>query len=427
MNATERGIEWERAGSFEILFPDGTQGLQVNTGIRIRGGFSRDGSNPKHAFRLFFRGDYGAGKLRYPLFGTEGAEEFDKLDLRTSQNYSWSFQGNLAQNTMNRDVFSRDLQRELGRPYTRSRYYHLYIDGVYWGLYQSQERAEANFAETYFGGTEDDYDVVKVATEQDYAVEATDGTLDSWQRVWELCQTGFADNAAFYQLQGLDAAGVRDPTLEVLVDIDNLIDYMLVIFYTGNFDAPVSKWFQNQNPNNFYAIKSIVDSNLGFRFFAHDSEHTLHAEAVGPTIGVEENRVNIGDAAMDESGNESREFLMAVTEFSKFHPQWLHHRLTENAEYRARFGARAQQLLAGTGPMTTAAASQLFQARADEIDMAIIAESARWGDAHPSRTDNPRTKLDDWAPAVQLVINGFFGPRTQIVISQLQAAGLYPN
>jgi hypothetical protein len=63
---------------------------------------------------------------------------------------------------MNRDVFSRDLQREMGVPYTRSRYYHLYLDGVYWGLFQAEERPDAWFAETYLGGEREDYDVVKV-------------------------------------------------------------------------------------------------------------------------------------------------------------------------------------------------------------------------------------------------------------------------
>ena len=105
-------------------------------GLRIRGGYSRSNGNPKHAFRLFFRNEYGAGKLEFPLFGDEGVDTFDGFDLRTTQNYSWSFDGS-GQNTFLRDVFSRDVQRELGQPYTRSRYYHLYINGQYWGLYQT--------------------------------------------------------------------------------------------------------------------------------------------------------------------------------------------------------------------------------------------------------------------------------------------------
>ncbi len=428
-NAEQDGIEWERPGSFEIITSDGSQSLQVNTGIRIRGAYSRIGTNPKHAFRLFFRKEYGAGELEYPLFGNEGVDEFDKIDLRTTQNYSWSMQGNVGHNTMNRDVFSRDLQRELGRPYTRSRYYHLYLNGVYWGLYQTQERAEANFGASYLGGTKDDYDTVKTGTNANgsHFIEVTDGTLDAWTRVWDLCQLGFTADENYYRLEGRGASGERDPAMEVLVDVDNLIDYMLVIFFTGNFDSPVSKFYENRQPNNVFALRSRVNLDQGFVFFAHDNEHTLHATAVDPTIGVDENRVNIAEAGTDATGRTNNRYNMSVTSVDMFHPQWLHHRLTENSQYRARFAARAQQVLEGNGAMTPGASQQRFSARAAEIETAIIAESARWGDAHPERADNPRTKNDDWVPEIQLVLNEFFGPRTDIVISQLRDAGLYPN
>ena len=159
MNAGGSGRNWERPASFELLNPDASLGFQIDGGVRVRGGFSRSDGNPKHAFRLFFRRDYGEGKLRFPLFGDEGTDEFDNVDLRTSQNYSWSFQ-NDSRNNFLRDVWSRDIQHEMGQPYTRSRFYHLYINGVYWGLFQTQERAEASFAEAYFGGDKEDYDVI---------------------------------------------------------------------------------------------------------------------------------------------------------------------------------------------------------------------------------------------------------------------------
>jgi hypothetical protein len=53
-NPSQDGIDWERPASIELIYPDGRKGFQVNAGIRIRGGFSRNTSNPKHAFRLFF-------------------------------------------------------------------------------------------------------------------------------------------------------------------------------------------------------------------------------------------------------------------------------------------------------------------------------------------------------------------------------------
>src|ERR1044072_602144 len=82
---------WERPMSLELLDPtNAVPGrFQENGGLRIRGGFSRNTSFFKHSFRVYFRRDLGAGKLNYPLFENEGAEEFETFDLRTSQNYSW--------------------------------------------------------------------------------------------------------------------------------------------------------------------------------------------------------------------------------------------------------------------------------------------------------------------------------------------------
>ena len=107
------GRDWEREASVELINPDGTLGFQIDAGLRIRGGYSRSTDNPKHAFRLFFRSEYGASNLEYPLFGATGMQSFDKIDLRCSQNYSWSFEGD-SRNAVIRDIFSRDTQAAMG-------------------------------------------------------------------------------------------------------------------------------------------------------------------------------------------------------------------------------------------------------------------------------------------------------------------------
>ncbi|HET6556114.1 MAG TPA: chitobiase/beta-hexosaminidase C-terminal domain-containing protein, partial [Prolixibacteraceae bacterium] len=82
VNAMEHGDTWERFTSVELIDPAGSPGFTINAGLRIRGGWSRHSYFPKHAFRLFFRQEYGAAQLTFPLFGTEGAQEFDILHLR---------------------------------------------------------------------------------------------------------------------------------------------------------------------------------------------------------------------------------------------------------------------------------------------------------------------------------------------------------
>lgn len=168
VNAMQDGSLWERPVSVELLNPDGTEGFQIDGGIRIRGGMSRQSSNLKHSFRLYFRSEYGESKLNYPLFGDEGVDQFDKIDLRTGQNFSWHLghSSSLGNSTWLYDVFSRDAAGQMEQPYTRSRYYHLYINGLYWGLYQSEERPEARYAASYYGGDKEDYDAIKSGDDQ---------------------------------------------------------------------------------------------------------------------------------------------------------------------------------------------------------------------------------------------------------------------
>jgi hypothetical protein len=414
VNATGHGLEWERECSAELIYPDATPGFNVNAGLRIRGGWSRRDEFPKHAFRLFFREKYGNDKLRYPLFGDEGVDTFDKIDLRCEQNYAWS--NGSSNNSMVREVFSRDTQRDMNQPYTRSRYYHLYLNGMYWGLFQSQERSEANFAESYFGDNEEEYDVVKVNTENGYLVEVTDGSINSWQKLYTMCQKGFASNADYFKIEGKDENGKPVKGGEIMVDLDNLIDFMSVIFYTGNFDSPTSVFMQNKKANNFYAIDNRTDKSKGFTFFIHDSEHALFDEAHSPGIGLYEDRVNIG--------TRTDNLRMEVSDLSKFHPQWLHFKLSANPEYRIRFADRAWKHFSDNGVFSPDSALKRLNKRINELDPAVVAESARWGDS--KRTGTPYTRITNWIPEINKIRNNFIPLRTNIVISQLKQAGLYP-
>jgi len=409
----ERGKAWERPVSVELINPDGTEGFQINAGLRMRGITSCGGGNPKHAFRLFFENEYD-GSLQYPLFGDEGANEFERVDLRCAQNYSWNMDGNPS-STFVREVFCRDLQREMNQPYTRSRYYHLYINGVYWGLYQTQERAEASYGKTYFGGDNDDYDIVKSNRSWPRSMECIDGNFGAYKRLWQACLDGFDTDEKYYKVQGLNTDGTPNPTYERLVDVDNLIDYMLTIFYTGDFDAPISGWYSNRIPNNFFGVYNRVLPD-GFKYFRHDGEHTMWS------------------TGEDRTGPYTHSWLMNFIEGCTvepwvsqtcigFNPQTIHQYLTVHPEYRMKFADHVQKHFFNNGPMTVEGAQQLFASRAAQIDLAIIAESARWGDA---KTSSPLTK-NHWLNAIGWVLDTYMPNRTSIVINQFKNKGWYPN
>jgi hypothetical protein len=404
VNAMQEGRAWERPVSIELINPDGSEGFQINGGFRIRGGWRRRSFNPKHPFRLFFRAEYGQAKLRFPLFEDEGTDEFENVDLRTSQNYSWASDGsfqNASQNTMVREVFSRDVQGLMGHPYTRSRYYHLYINGHYWGLHQTQERSEASYAESYFGPDKDDYDVAKMEREQGNAMVATDGNLDAFTRLYDATRAGFSDDAAYYRAQGMNPDGTPNPNYERLLDVDNLIDFMLIEYYTGDRDGPGSRF--GNRPNNTYGIYNRKNPD-GFKWFHHDNEHTL---------GVNQSEENMVTP-----------FTYAGAQLRYFNPHWLHEQLiTSNADYRMHFADHVYKHFFNNGLLTPSVSQALIRGRADEIDMAIIAESARWGDVISS---TPFTKDRHWQPEINRVLS-YVQTRTNTVLNQFKNVGWYPH
>jgi hypothetical protein len=410
-NSSNSGLDWERECSFEIIGKDSTQLYQADAGLRIKGGWSRINMNPKYSLRLLFKGEYGTGKMKYPIFGTEGAATFNHIDLRTEQNCSWTLDGgNAKYNTFIRDAFSRDAQRDMGWPYMRSNYYHLYLNGMYWGLYTIQERVDNDYAKSYFDGDKDNYDIIK-------ASEVTDGNQDYWKKLWTMTQQGFATDYNYYLLDGKNTYGKPMPGQPVLCDIDNLIDYMVLVFYTGNIDGPCSKWGNNKSGANFIALKDRSDKSFGFKFFALDFEYAMFVEPIYVAIGLQENRVNIGDLTTSDK--------MIISSVSAFNPQWLHYKLSKNKEYKARFMNRAYHLLREGGELTPEKNLQRFLIREKQVENAIIAESARWGDA---KTDSGVVfTKDDWLAEIGSLKEVFIPQRTDIVIKQLADAGLFPN
>ncbi len=402
-NPGGRGFAWERPCSFELLNdPANGGGFQINAGVRIRGGYSRQTGNPKHSFHLMFRSDYGESKLIYPIHGDEGTSEFDTIDLRTSQNYSWSLHGDGGNNTFLREEFTRRTQGAMGQPYARGRYFHLYLNGQYWGLFGTDERPEAGHGESYFGGNKDDYDVVKSAGNGGgYSTELTNGTITAWQSLWNQAMAMVTDpsNVRYFQMQGLAPDGVtplNNPAFPPVLDANNQIDYMLIVFWAGSSDAPLTGGADLVN--NWFAYRKR-DSGMGFLHFAHDMEHSsFGGDRTGPYANA------------------------SVTNFSYANPQYLHQHMLGNAEYKMRWADRVHKHMFNDGALSTAANLARVNAMATTVSSAIIGESARWGDA---KIEPPRTKLD-WEGARNTFLN-YIPSRNAVVIGQLQADGLYPT
>ena len=403
VNAWQDGRNWERYAQLMYLTHDGSEGFNVGCGLRIRGGASRSSGNAKHSWRLFFRGEYGNSKLEYPLFGSEGALEFDKMDIRTAQNYSWSCEGgnDVRENIMCRDVFARDLQREMGEPYTRSRYVHILLNGHYWGLYQFQERAEEHFAETYFGGDKDDYDVIKP---DGYVAVVNSGNIDGWKSLWQMASAGFTDET-YQKAIGRNPDGTRNPRFPVLLDPTNLADYTIINNFMGNTDGPLT--MTDSGPNNFFAIYDRVRQG-GFKYFCHDTEHAM--------VKMYLNTDKTGNITTGRDGT------------GAFNPRYLHQRLCAVDAYKRVFQSRVNLHYFNGGLLTPDRANRVLLSRVHEIDKAIVCESARWGDVRTdARQYQPLNRDDHWWPEIHWITNTFFPTRNTKNLEQFRNRGWYPR
>lgn len=403
VNAWQDGRNWERYAQLMYLTHDGSEGFNVGCGLRIRGGASRSSGNAKHSWRLFFRGEYGNSKLEYPLFGSEGAEEFDKMDIRTAQNYSWSCEGgnDARENIMCRDVFARDMQREMGEPYTRSRYVHILLNGHYWGLYQFQERAEEHFAETYFGGDKDDYDVIKP---DGYVAVVNSGNIEGWKSLWQMARDGFTEET-YLKAVGRNPDGTRNPSFPVLLDPTNLADYTIINNFLGNTDGPLT--MTDSGPNNFFAIYDRVRQG-GFKYFCHDTEHAM--------VKMYLNTDKTGTITTGRDGT------------GAFNPRYLHQRLCAIDAYKRVFQSRVNLHYFNGGLLTPDRANWLLLSRVHEIDKAIICESARWGDVRTDcRSYQPLNRDDHWWPEIHWITNTFFPTRNTKNLEQFRNRGWYPR
>jgi hypothetical protein len=374
-----RGPLWERACSIEFIPHGGEAGFQINCGVRIHGNASRNpAKTPKHSFRLFFRRDHGPSRLEYPLYPDSPASSFNTLVMRGDFNNSWLHWASTQRQrgTRIRDGWVKETWRDMGHVGSHTRYFHLYLNGLYWGIYDFGERIDAAFAANYYGGERTDYDAMTSKPTQ-----AIDGDAVAYNAM--ISAVRFRDMA---DLGNYLAAHEH-------LDVINHIDYLVLNFYGGNED-----WGFDSNWN---AVRRR-DPAGPYRYIPWDGEQLL--------ANLTHNRVNNSSV-----------------------PSGLHTNLVRSAEYRLAFADRVQKHLFHDGALSIPAVTQRWLQHADILEQASIAESARWGayrrDVHPYQSGPYElyTRDDHWRSEIDRVANTYFPQRHGIFLQQLRNAGLYPS
>jgi hypothetical protein len=383
--------------SAELIYPDGTPGFQTDCGLKIHGGGSAQ-KPMKKPLALKFKSSFGPGSLDYQFFPDSPVTTFSGgFVLRADYNNHWTHaltpygSASLSQRSCGglvRDAFYKDLQLAMGDLGSHSRYVHLYINGLYWGLYNPCEDLDRHFAAAYRGGSPDDYDSIKGSDSR----LAVDGDANAYNTLLSFNNAGLASLSQYNQIQQY-------------LDVKQYADYMLLQFYGANQD-----WGPQQN---WIAVHNKKVPGALWEFLCWDDERTL--EGVNDTpVGSPLNSVSPGN---------------------------LQANLALNPEYRLLFADRTCKFLFNNGVLTTNGIVPIWQARAAQICQAIVGESARWGNSVPGGklpmtplpypsydTNTPYySRNENWLGEQGRLLTNYFPFRTAVVLNQLRAVGLYPS
>lgn len=395
-----RGSAWERAAAIEFMDPRSVEAPFVeNCQVEIHGNSSRRPFRvQKHSFRLTFKGALGSPKLDYPLFPGSPVQEFNKLVLRACFTDAWCLvswdPGRYRPDdaTYLRDVWMNRTHEAMGYLAPDSRFCHLYINGLYWGMYNISERIDADYVASHRGGTADDWEVIP-----DF-VDSDSSATSAWKSMFAAANAGLATPAAYDAIQQW-------------LNPEAFADYYLLHQFGEAEDWP---------HHNGYAWRKKSGSDTRFQWAVWDQEIALNNH------GIDRVSANAPNTTSDRT------------------PGRLLNRLRDNVEFRLLFADRAHRHLHHGGALDVTPSQTRWSSAATGIDQAIVAESARWGDTAEetpygntgtSRPGIPLkpfyTREADWLPTIQLTRDTWIPSlhntaNSYATVRRLQAAGLYP-
>ncbi len=369
-------VSREKAVTAEFLFPEPNRDFAVECGVQNQGGTSIvNWKVPKQSMRLLFKEMYGPKKLKQQIFPDSDIKSINTLVLDGFL-YSWVHPFDDVQRKTTlffRDQLASDMQNKMGWNSFHGIYVHLFINGLYWGLYDLHERPDEEFLAEYLHAGPEDFDIIK----------HNPNTVVSGSNV-------FYNEMLSFARKGLTTAESLGKMKRYL-DIPAFIDYMILNFYLGNYD-----WAHQ----NYYAAYNRI-TKTGFRFYTWDAEHVMRYS------DVNYNNINKND---------------------KGGPTEIHTLLKSNAEYRMMFADAVYRHFFNGGMLSPESFRESFLYRTNEIDKAVMLESARWGDFLKTTTNVTYTRNDHWLPEVNKVISEYIPLRRDIVLNQLiYAGGLFPS
>lgn len=383
------GTNVEKKVSVEILYPTKPDdNEQAEAGIE-----SHSHKRMKRSLRLNFRSEYGDSKFDTRLFrdfvinGDSATDRFDRIVLRAGNNRSWARIFSKEKTTYVIDEFARQSQIESSGYGVHGAFVHLYINGLYWGLYNPVERPDRFFQAEYFGGETADWFSLNHGGD----LSGNDDRYD--YLMGDLTGKDMSVSANYAELQEY-------------LEIDAFLDYLLITWFTGTGDWPQNNWYGG-NRNASPLLESAPH-----RYYLWDAEWSWdlpHGSAQNPPPYNPWVHPDFREDDLPNKG--SNKAIANIFNSAK-----------ESPEFLKKLSDRVYELFDNDGALTESNNLARWSALTNHVREAVVAESARWGD-----TLSPtRTRDGDWQNEVN-VIAGLMAGRNEKFLTALRNENYYPD
>ena len=344
----------------------------------------------KHSLRLTFSSAVGIGKLRHNLFPDSPVDTFNKLVLRACFTDSWAL-----------NSWSTSRYRPNDSQYFRD----------VWMKDSMTEMGHAsghgNFVHLYLNGAYFGLHNLAERIEDDWYSDHIGGEKEDWKINKDL-------ETAIPEWNAMLASLTNWNTAQSTIDVENYADYMLLHFFADAEDWP---------HHNGYAAANFASGDGKFRFQVWDQEIALDHYS--------RNRY-------DDGRGGGAPFQ----------------RLRQLEDFRMLFADRTYKHMFDGGALTVEKAGERYLKWANEIDKAIVAESARWGDVqantsfgntpgssndpdasnYPPLINNPAyfTREQHWLVERDHIVNNYLSVLHDVddsrsILRELRAENLYPS